>query len=420
MYQRDERSSNVILTDKNIKNYSIKNKPERKQFEAFNHDYLAEYLDMIRYKYYYLIHSNLSIKAVQPDQAGLYHCKNEKNNKLSPVLRLVVQIPVKAKIVSFQKDSFRSKVILNCTYDGFPEPKAQFYRDGHEINDQKTPVLGQRNHSYIILEKQVIYQESFYHCKVSNRWGEDVSTALLVNPSDPLPDKGMNKRFHHLAVYLIFTFFLFPLCFLLESQTLKKTDSLESYLLTGSLVAVLVAALVFCLILIYSRRIKKLSRRGGIFVRSKKQKSNFGFAFYNSTAVEDDTLMDGSNNNLLLNNMLKSIEFTEDRLELGRVIGQGAYGVVVKAEAIGIEKSIKITTVAVKMLKDDADQDQRNSLISEIRMLLFLGKHLNIVNLLGIVTKKKLMAIVEYCRYGNMKVHTQENQFFDSRTIPLV
>ena len=166
---------------------------------------------------------------------------------------------------------------------------------------------------------------------------------------------------------------------------------------------VLMAALVFCLVLIYSRRIRKLSRRGGIFVRSKKQKSNFGFAFYNSTAVEDDALMDGSNNNLLLNNMLKSIEFTEDRLELGRVIGQGAYGVVVKAEAIGIEKSIKITTVAVKMLKDDADQDQRNSLISEIRMLLFLGKHLNIVNLLGIVTKKKLMAIVEYCRYGNMK-----------------
>lgn len=55
MYQRDEQSPNVILTDKNIKNYSIKNKPERKQFEAFNHDYLREYLDMIRYKYYYLI-----------------------------------------------------------------------------------------------------------------------------------------------------------------------------------------------------------------------------------------------------------------------------------------------------------------------------------------------------------------------------
>lgn len=71
--------------------------------------------------------------------------------------------------------------------------------------------------------------------------------------------------------------------------------------------------------------------------------------------------------------------------------------------AIGIEKSIKITTVAVKLIKDEKDADQRNSLITEIQMLLFLGKHLNVVNLLGIVTKNKLMAIVEYCRYGNMK-----------------
>lgn len=55
------------------------------------------------------------------------------------------------------------------------------------------------------------------------------------------------------------------------------------------------------------------------------------------------------------------------------------------------------------MLKDESDLDQRNSLVSEIQMLSFLGKHLNIVNLLGIVTKTKLMAIVEYCRFGNMK-----------------
>lgn len=49
-------------------------------------------------------------------------------------------------------------------------------------------------------------------------------------------------------------------------------------------------------------------------------------------------------------------------------------------------------------------------MISEIKMLLFLGKHLNIVNLLGIVTKNKLMAIVEYCRYGNMTDFLQANR----------
>lgn len=191
MYQRDEQSSNVLLTDKNIKNYSIKNRPERKQFEAFNHEYLREYLDMIRYKYYYLIQSNLTIKAVQPEQSGLYHCKNERNNKLSQACQLTVQIPVKAHITSFEMDNLETKVILNCSYDGFPEPKAQFFRDGHEIDDQRTPILRQRNHSYIILDKLVPYHETLYHCKVSNRWGEDSSKALLVKLGEKaLPDQG--------------------------------------------------------------------------------------------------------------------------------------------------------------------------------------------------------------------------------------
>lgn len=126
LYQKDEQSQNVILTDKNIKNYSIRNKPEKKQIDAFNHEYLREYLDVIRYKYYYLIHSNLSIRGVQLDQNGLYCCKNEKNNKLSPVHHLIVQAPVKANITSFKDDkNLETKVVLVCSYVGNPEPSVQ-------------------------------------------------------------------------------------------------------------------------------------------------------------------------------------------------------------------------------------------------------------------------------------------------------
>lgn len=100
--------------------------------------------------------------------------------------------------------------------------------------------------------------------------------------------------------------------------------------------------MIVCSFLIYAKRIKNKNTRG-IFVRSKKQKNNFGFAFYNSTAVEDDSFLNGSNS------LLKSMEFTEDRLELGVIIGHGAYGIVMKAEAIGIENSMKMTTVAVKV-----------------------------------------------------------------------
>jgi len=39
------------------------------------------------------------------------------------------------------------------------------------------------------------------------------------------------------------------------------------------------------------------------------------------------------------------------RLTLGKLLGEGAFGTVVKAQAVGIPGSNEISTVAVKMLK---------------------------------------------------------------------
>lgn len=44
-------------------------------------------------------------------------------------------------------------------------------------------------------------------------------------------------------------------------------------------------------------------------------------------------------------------EFPKERLKLGRTLGQGAFGRVIRAEAIGLEDGETSTTVAIKMLK---------------------------------------------------------------------
>lgn len=52
-------------------------------------------------------------------------------------------------------------------------------------------------------------------------------------------------------------------------------------------------------------------------------------------------------------------EFPIERLTFGTVLGQGAFGRVIKAEAEGIDEFNYRTTVAVKMLKEeDADMEQ--------------------------------------------------------------
>ena len=62
-------------------------------------------------------------------------------------------------------------------------------------------------------------------------------------------------------------------------------------------------------------------------------------------------------------------------------------GVVMKATAEGIKPYEEETTVAVKMVKKQTDNEVMRALISELKIMVHLGHHLNVVNLLGAVTK---------------------------------
>ncbi|XP_078494319.1 vascular endothelial growth factor receptor 1 [Ciona intestinalis] len=100
----------------------------------------------------------------------------------------------------------------------------------------------------------------------------------------------------------------------------------------------------------------------------------------------------------------KKWEFPRDRLRFGKTLGRGAFGKVIQATAFDLEKSSSCKTVAVKMLKVGSRSNEYRALMTELRILIHLGPHLNIVNLLGACTTKEgpLMVIVEYCRHGNL------------------
>ncbi|NXD65126.1 FGFR1 factor, partial [Eolophus roseicapillus] len=76
-------------------------------------------------------------------------------------------------------------------------------------------------------------------------------------------------------------------------------------------------------------------------------------------------------------------------LILGKPLGEGCFGQVVLAEAIGLDKDKpnRVTKVAVKMLKSDATEKDLSDLISEMEMMKMIGKHKNIINLLGACTQ---------------------------------
>ena len=64
----------------------------------------------------------------------------------------------------------------------------------------------------------------------------------------------------------------------------------------------------------------------------------------------------------------------------------GQFGRVVKAEVSGM-KGHDTKTVAVKMVRSQANVSAIEALVSEMKIMSFLGSHLNVVNLIGACTK---------------------------------
>ncbi|KAL6462802.1 hypothetical protein MHYP_G00292240 [Metynnis hypsauchen] len=96
-------------------------------------------------------------------------------------------------------------------------------------------------------------------------------------------------------------------------------------------------------------------------------------------------------------------EFPRENLELGKVLGSGAFGMVVQATAYGISKPGVSMQVAVKMLKDKHQAVEKEALMSELKMLTHLGHHTNIVNLLGACTGTgPIYLIFQYCCHGDL------------------
>ncbi|KAK8785508.1 hypothetical protein V5799_008125 [Amblyomma americanum] len=247
-------------------------------------------------------------------------------------------------------------LLLYCSANGLPEPTISWFKDGKPLN-MTGPSL---------TKVKVTPQDSgFYQCRAENRAGATYAN-ITINAARV---KGHGISSIQITL-MSFGFTVFGIC-------------------------ILVTLFIIC---------KKC--------RAVKTKEENERELLNKN-VFDEGQVDMLNPDLPLCEQVEWLpynqrwEFPRDRLKLGRTLGQGAFGRVVKAEAIGLGPNGQSLAVAVKMLKEGADMPQRMALMAELKILIHLGRHLNIVNILGAVTKNlakgELMVIVEYCKFGNLR-----------------
>lgn len=108
-------------------------------------------------------------------------------------------------------------------------------------------------------------------------------------------------------------------------------------------------------------------------------------------------------------------EIPRSQLSLGSTLGEGAFGRVVMAQGNNLPRmssnGAPTTIVAVKMVKEEHTDADMASLVREMEVMKMIGKHINIINLLGCCSQNgPLWVIVEFAPHGNLKDFLKKNR----------
>ncbi|XP_034177742.2 tyrosine-protein kinase receptor torso-like isoform X1 [Osmia lignaria lignaria] len=111
---------------------------------------------------------------------------------------------------------------------------------------------------------------------------------------------------------------------------------------------------------------------------------------------------DGETNNMPLMN--DNFELCPKLLKLKGILGSGAYGIVRLGSLQ--DQYDNVTTVAVKMLKDNPSVENLQNFQKEIMIMKAVGQHPNIVSLIGCcILDNKPVLVVEYCCKGDLQTY---------------
>ncbi|OXA54394.1 Vascular endothelial growth factor receptor 1 [Folsomia candida] len=110
-------------------------------------------------------------------------------------------------------------------------------------------------------------------------------------------------------------------------------------------------------------------------------------------------------------------EITPDRivLEENFPLGKGAFGTVLKATLKNKDNPEITDVVAVKTVNsENCDEICFRALLIEVKILSYIGKHENVVNLIGACTgnlkQRNIYVVVEFCPYGCVMNYLRANR----------
>lgn len=320
-------------------------------------------LNFITKKDAYRYSSTLLLPRLKPSEAGHYSfLASNANGTRVLTFALTLQYPPEVRITWTLINGSKALV---CDASGYPQPNVTWLQCGGRT-DRCDGVRGQ------LLEDpqpQVLSQEPFHKVTVQS----------VLPLGSPEHNRTYECRAHNPAGNSSQAFS--PITVEADWQPPQEILFTPVLLICMSITAVLLLLLLF---LFY-----KYKQKPKYQVRWKILESYEG----NNYTFIDPTQLPYN----------EKWEFPRNNLQFGKTLGAGAFGKVVEATAFGLGKEDAVLKVAVKMLKSTAHADEKEALMSELKIMSHLGQHENIVNLLGACTHGgPVLVITEYCCYGDL------------------
>ncbi|XP_029017163.1 fibroblast growth factor receptor 1-A isoform X2 [Betta splendens] len=298
-----------------------------------------------------------------------------------------------------------SDVEFECKVFSDPQPHIQWLKhielNGSRVGPDGLPYVRILKHSGVnssdaqVLTLYNVTEEDSgqYICKVSNYIGEANQSAWLTviryDPTAVTHNPPPNHTYLEVVIYCVGFFFIavmIAIVIIVKIRTSSKKSDFNSQLAVHKLA-------------------KSIPLRRQVSVDSSSSIHSGGMLVRPSRLSSSGSpMLSGVSEYELPQD--PRWELPRDRLVLGKPLGEGCFGQVVMGEALGLdkEKPNRVTKVAVKMLKSDATEKDLSDLISEMEMMKIIGKHKNIINLLGACTQDgPLYVIVEYASKGNLR-----------------
>ncbi|XP_055918691.1 vascular endothelial growth factor receptor 1-like [Eupeodes corollae] len=322
----------------------------------------------------YSYKKTIKFKNIEDEHAGSYECRAGRADSYvdydSKFLSIIVHEPAAPVLIQTNlKDQYNRKLgdsfEFLCKAAGLPKPTITWYRDDVKLTISNNTIIMEDN---TILKIPYIKpdDEGLYKCVASNRLGN------------------------------------------VESSSRVKITNMPGLKLKWKIAIVVFVGLLIIFIVYLGVRI--LNAKEILY-----QMNLAGLANFEKGALEQINPTMSLDEQAELLPYDRRFEFPRNKLKLGKQLGSGAFGIVLKAHAEGIIPEERETVVAVKMVKrTTADKEVIKALVSELKIMVHLGQHLNVVNLLGAVTKniaeREIMVIVEYCHYGNVQSFLLQNR----------